>query len=171
MGGGLAAVPEHIPQGTYLGEFGHGDHPDAEGWFGWFDTQVRLHPALSVIDLADFLELLDAAGTSPALQASAIKECLRGCVHPDDFPGFWAAAKAHRQTQDDLMEVVHAAVELATARPTVPPSDSSAGPGSTPESSTGGSLSRVLDRLSTRGDLQLVVWTAAKAKQDAAAAG
>lgn len=159
-----------------VGTFGT-ERPQAEDLtFGYFGAEYRVHPDAGELALVDFLDLaaaieIAADGTPTpeqlgegARQVKAIVDALRELVHPDDFAAFWKAAKAHRQTIEDLTEVAMGLAAAAADRPTERPSDSSDGPQRTEPSSTADSSSQdkrlsVARRLEEQGrpDLALVV--------------
>lgn len=137
-----------------LGSFGNAKpplDPEQVDDFGYFDIRVRVNPGFGDLDLADFLDSATAVDTDDIRAAGFVKEALRAAVHPEDFDAFWSTAKRERQGIEDVLEVLILAIEAVTARPTVRPSDSSDGPGSTTLSSVGGSSSRVIERLEAEG--------------------
>lgn len=138
--------------------------------FGFFGARVRVNPAFGELDLADFFEAISSVDDQDTAQAlAALKSVFRQCILPEDFDGFWSAAKAHRQGVEDLMEVVVAVVEAVAARPTRRPSDSSDGPSPTRATSAGASSSRAIARLEGQGrpDLALLVSRAEESRASA----
>lgn len=146
---------------TSLGQFGT-TRPPAEGFtFDYFDSTLRVHPDLSDLDLLDFVQMagvLESDEVDGMAALHAVMSMLRRLVHPEDFDGFWALAKANRQTIEDLTELAQAVMVGVTERPTEQPSDSSDGQSSIAPSSTVVSSSPVT-RLESAGrpDLALVV--------------
>lgn len=135
--------------------------------FEYFGGTFRMVPMLSDIPLVDFLESAQALGDGPGAGAQRmilVKQFLRDTVHPDDFDRFWLAAKANGQGIDDVANVAIALVESVAERPTVQPSDSSAGLSATPASSEGDSFSRALAKQSGRPDLQVITLMAKEAR-------
>jgi hypothetical protein len=65
-----------------------------------------------------------ACGACEACDADQFDVCPQ--FDPGDFPRFWRVAKATAASAEDLLGVVQQAIEQATARPTPPPSGSSA---------------------------------------------
>lgn len=63
--------------------------------------------------------------TSDMGALAAIYEMLQDCIHPDEWNRFRAHAKKTKADAEDLMSAVQDTVELLTARPTSPESDSS----------------------------------------------
>lgn len=63
--------------------------------------------------------------TSDMGALAAIYEMLKDCIHPEEWDKFRAHAKHVKAGAEELMPVVQQTVELLTARPTSPESDSS----------------------------------------------
>jgi len=72
---------------------------------------------------------------------AAIYDMLRDCLDPADWIRFQDDATAKKADGDQLVAVVSQTIEVLTARPTEPPSDSSPGRSSTSTRSTGSSSS------------------------------
>jgi hypothetical protein len=145
--------------GGSLGSFGTPREAYDET-FDYFGKEVRVHPDLSDLALLEFAEL--GAGLSDASGRDAIAAVwamLRNLVHPDDFDMFWAAARANRQTLEDLTDLCEALVEAVAERPTKRPSDSSDGQRSTGASSGDVYSLPAVQRLERQGrpDLALMV--------------
>lgn len=139
-----------------IGSFGTAREAVAEELtFDYFGEQYRVHPDATDLALVEFMDLaasieIGAGGkvTPESIGAgvqslAAIMSALRELVHPDDFAAVWRAAKANRQTIEDLTELAMGLAAAVADRPTVRPSDSSDGPSSTEQSSTGDSSSPV----------------------------
>lgn len=82
-----------------------------------------------------------SCGTCETCQDERYEECPQR--DPGDWPAFWRLARATGATGDELMEIVQAGVEQATARPTPAPSGSSSPGRVTSVNSKGSSSSRV----------------------------
>ena len=136
-----------------LGSFGTAKpEPEQVDTFGFFGATIRVNPAFGELDLADFFEVAASIDEKDNAQAmGALKAVFRACIHPEDFDTFWATAKRERQGIEDLMGVVMAVVEAVADRPTVRPSDSSAGPSSTSAISADASSSQVIAHLEEIG--------------------
>lgn len=144
---------------TSLGNFGV-ERPAHEADFGYFGKTVRVHPDLSDLALIEFMEsavAIESMGAGEAM--GSVSKMLRSLVHPEDFDVFWKAARANRQTIEDLTTLAEALIESVADRPTVRPSGSSDGPLSTGASSPVVSSSPVVRDLEAKGrpDLALVV--------------
>ncbi len=122
-----------------LGSFGTVREEVEPDTFDYFGTTVRANPAMSDLDMADFMEVavgIDLDNPKQAIRAVAqVKKLLRAHIHPDDFAGFWKTARANRQSLTDLMQIIAAVAEAAAGRPTGRPSASTDGPQPTPGSS------------------------------------
>lgn len=145
-----------------LGTFGTAyDAPAEPDTFDYFGATIRVNPALSDLDLADFLDLfgdLDVDNLKPAQAITVmqgLKQHFRALVHPDDFAEFWRLARANRQGTVDLLAISMALIESVTSRPTKRPAVSTDGPSSTPTSSQSAAVSIVESAYPDRPDLQL----------------
>lgn len=130
-----------------LGKFGTPHAPVAEAeadTFDWFGSDVRLSTEVNEVELIDLMETFTQLDESNPTAIVVVKNGFRLILHPDDFDGFWSAAKQNRQKIEDLMPVLQALMEAATARPTQQPSDSSPGRLPTPVNSPDVSPSAVL---------------------------
>lgn len=143
--------------------------------FGWFGTEIRVHPSLTDIVLMDFAEKAQAIDENSPEVMGFIKMQMRVVIAPEDFDAFWQAALDNGQDSGDLMRVMKTIVETKAERPTQLPSDSSAGHARTVTTSpdvsswpaTEGSQLTAMDRraieaMPGRPDLALVVMEAAK---------
>ncbi len=95
--------------------------------FGWFGTEIRVHPRLTDLLLMDFME--EAAGMEeddPRVMGF-VKAQTRLVIHPDDFDVFWRGALDNGQSSIDLLTVMKTIVESQSQRPTLLPAGSSAG--------------------------------------------
>lgn len=146
---------------AHLGTLG-AERPSVVVTFDYFGEQFTASPTLSDLDYIDFLER--SSGMTPQDPASIVivKEFGRACLAEGEFDRFWTLAKANRQTQVDVFEVLMKVLEAVTARPTESPSGSSDGQQPTETRSTDVSSS-LEARLAGRPDLQLVVKQAAQA--------
>ncbi len=143
-----------------LGVFGEVREAEAEdSTFEFFDQTLRINPDFGILDIVDFIDLARDVDENDLSTIAIVKDLFRTVLHPEDFATFWTAARKNRQDIGDLIKVAFAVIEAVTARPTVRPSDSSAGPSTTSLSSTGGLSSRVIGRLEGQGrpDLALLV--------------
>lgn len=144
---------------TSLGDLGTPRDAVDPDTFGWFGSVVRVNPAMTDLDLADFLEVAGSLDIDDAAQAlaamGALKGFLRSLIHPDDFAAFWAAAKANGQRFADLMTIGRRIIEGVTDRPTGRPSGSTDGPSSTPTNSRSGAASIAASAHPGRPDLQV----------------
>lgn len=107
------------------------------------------------LEFAEVASSVDAEGTAGA---AAVMHLLEAALHPDDWQRFKQCCRKNKaRTERDLMPIVVKAAEARTGRPTQQPSDSSERLLPAEQSSTAGSSSPVMDRLSGRPDLQLLV--------------
>lgn len=88
---------------------------------------------------------------------AAMYDLLEQCIAPADWQRFQDVADRSRADGEQLMEVVAEVMTVLSERPTSRPSGSSDGPLITEPKSAGGFSSPVMDRLSGRPDLQLIV--------------
>ena len=139
-----------------LGSFGK-QHAPVEAaepdTFDWFGSSVRLSSEVNEVELIDLMETFTQLDEANPTAIVVVKNGFRLILHPDDFDGFWTAAKQNRQKIEDLMPVLQALMEAATDRPTQQPSDSSPGRLVTPVNSPVVSPSQVLPG---RPDLELL---------------
>jgi hypothetical protein len=144
--------------------------------FGWYGTQVRVHPEYGELTFLDFVEEVgDLSEDDPRALASA-KSLMRQVVHPDDFDGFWRLARIHVKSQGQLAELNNQILAALAERPTGRPGDSSPGPTPTTPSSAGTSFGpgsdvsaaseRAVAKLEAQGrpDLALVVVAAQESR-------
>lgn len=102
------------------------------------------------------------AGDMEAL--SVIYDLLQSTVAPADWQRFEQAAVDSGADGDELLAVVVDAVKVISGRPTSQPSDSSGGLRTTSPTYAVASSTPVIDRLSGRPDLQLMVRRATEAR-------
>jgi hypothetical protein len=95
--------------------------------FGWFGTEVHVHPQLTDIVLMDFAEQAASIDEDSPEAMGFLKRQMRLVIDPADFEAFWQGALDNGQDSRDLMTVMKAIVENAAQRPTALPSDSSDG--------------------------------------------
>lgn len=132
-----------------IGSFGTPrEAPVEDLTFDYFGVEYRVHPDATDLELFEFMDVaasldtIQAGGEDAAIgSVVAIRSALRNLVHPDDYAAVWSAAKANRQTIEDLTELAMALAAAVADRPTERPSDSSDGPQSTEPSSTDDSSS------------------------------
>lgn len=140
---------------TSLGDLGT-PHAPHDVTFGYFGTEVRVHPDMTDLGLMDLVaDLQDVSDGAKAV--SALRALVAAFIHPGDLDAFWATAKANRQTTEDLSELALSILSAVTDRPTRQPSDSSDGLPSTATRSTDDSSSQALRLLAGRPDLQVAV--------------
>lgn len=142
---------------AHLGDFGEQVDEPEEVTFGYFGETVRVNPALSDLDLVDFVDLV-GDGTGLGLeQVGLIKDFARQCIHGDDFDRFWATARNNRQGITEVYELLAKIVAAVTERPTGRSSGSAGGPSSTSTNSADDDLSTALQRYEGRPDFQLAL--------------
>jgi hypothetical protein len=95
--------------------------------FGWFGETIRTNPNLTDVVLMDFAEEAANIDENSPQAMTFIKRQMRLAINSDDFDRFWSLALENGQDTNDLMRVMKAIVESVAQRPTVLPSDSSAG--------------------------------------------
>ena len=118
----------------------------------FMDEQYRVAEKVGLMPLMRFAHAARKGANADDMEGlAAIYDMLRDCIHPGDWDRFEADATTKKAEGDDLLPVVTQTIELLTARPTQRPSDSSAGPSKTSESSTGSSVP--LDSLTGLGEL------------------
>lgn len=83
-------------------------------------------------------------------------DLLEAVIHPDDWPLFDDACRASRPSGNELINVVRAAMAVASGRPTTRPAESSAGSPTTTPTSTDGSSSPGTSPSPNRPDLAAV---------------
>lgn len=90
---------------------------------------------------------------------TAMYDLLEQCIAPEDWQKFEEHATKQRADGEQLMGFVAEVMAVITDRPTSRPSDSSAGPSTTPASSTDASSRQVINRFESSGrpDLALMV--------------
>ena len=154
-----------------LGDFGV-ERAAVDETFGWFGTEIRVHPDLSDVAVVDLFATVSSVNEStPAADAmAAIGHIGRILVHEDDADTFWTLAKKNRQTMEDIVRLAMAILEALSGRPTELPSDSSDGQRTTTTRSEADSSSRTALRLlEGRPDLQAAVVMAERERQTASA--
>lgn len=143
-----------------LGDFGV-EHPPVDDTFGWFGSEIRVHPDLSDLAIIDLFSSMatygkkDTEAGPDALAAMAGVTAL--LVHPDDVDAFTVLARRHRQTMEDVASLAMELLAALSGRPTQLPSDSSDGQRSTGTRSGDVSSSPALRLLEGRPDLQAAV--------------
>lgn len=95
--------------------------------FGWFGDRIRANPNLTDVVLLDFAEEAANIDENSPQAMTLIKRQMRLAIHKADFDRFWELALENGQDTYDLMDVMKRIVESVAQRPTVLPSDSSAG--------------------------------------------
>jgi hypothetical protein len=152
---------------TRLGDFGSVRDVPERDTFGWFGTEVRLHPSFGELVFTDWVEEHGNLEETDTRSLTATKTLMRRMIDPEDFDSFWALAVKHRQGSADLLKLLQAVVESVTERPTQSPAVSSVGPVSTVPRSGDDLSSPVIARLEGQGrpDLALVHVQAAEARQ------
>jgi hypothetical protein len=146
----------------HLGDFGT-PRPQADFTFGYFGATLRVNPDLSDVAVMDLFAEMGDAGEDPAKGMGALRAVAATLVHPDDVDELWRLVKTNRQTIEDVGTLAAKLIEAVTDRPTLQPSDSSAGLSNTDTSSTDDSSSRALRALRGRPDLQVAVLQAHEA--------
>jgi hypothetical protein len=117
-----------------LGEMGGAERAPLTASFNYFGDSIRVHEDLSEIDVIDFFESaeqINSKASDPAVQQQAmtmIKGFVRRTVHPGDFDRFWSGVKSHRQTGQEVIDLMFRVIEGVTGNPSSPRSASSAGP-------------------------------------------
>ena len=148
--------------------------------FEYFGLVVRVHPDVSDLELVEFMmAAADIDETDEVKGMVALSRYLHGLVHPEDWDGFWRAAKGNRQTLTDLMGTAQAIISAVSGFPTGQPSDSAPGRPSTRRKSKAASSSqprrprqdsdtgRALQLLEGRPDLKVIVADAYEAREAA----
>lgn len=115
-------------QVQFLGDFGE-SHEDIEYTFGWFGNQMRMHPESGQLDYMEFIgQAIEVDEENVADSYRLTMEFLKKQVHPDDWDVFWALAKKHRQSTEELMMTSQKLLAAASGFPTEQPSTSSESP-------------------------------------------
>jgi hypothetical protein len=136
-----------------LGDFGT-ERPAVEDSFGWFGSEVRVHPDISDLTIIGLFAAMQELGEEDGEKMiEAMGGIAAALVHPDDLDEFLGVARSHRQTMEDIATLAMNVIAALAERPTLLPSDSSAGQPTTAASSSSKAL-RVLDG---RPDLQAAV--------------
>lgn len=87
--------------------------------------QFRLAEKVGVLPLLKYSAYADEPNlVGPA--AAALYQVLKDTIHPDDWARWEQVAMDRKAGADDLFAVLSKAIEILTARPTTPPSGSSA---------------------------------------------
>lgn len=136
---------------AHLGDFGEAPPEMEVDTFNFFGASLRINPELSDLSFVDFIEMHGALDGNDPTAMVAIKDFLRGVVHPEDFDEFWTLSKKNRQRLDDLAPIAMGLIEAVTGRPTEGSSDSSSGPSATGASSMDASYSRVIQEHEAEG--------------------
>lgn len=161
----------------HLGSFGKSHAPQDEEVFEFLGEEFKLSPDVSELEFLDFMSKANAidmeASDKAAAQANAmstLKEYLSNVVHESDRERFWATAKKHRQSIEDLMTLANGLTEALNGVPTGRPSVSSTGRPDTEPSSKEDVSSRALEILNGRPDLQMAVLHAQESRTNKEAA-
>jgi len=93
------------------------------------------------------LDSTDMAGLA------ALYSMIQDCIAADEWPRFEQHAIDTKAEADDLMTLVRKVIETLSARPTLPPGDSSAGRPTTSENSKDSSSSPATDGMVSPADL------------------
>lgn len=173
-----SAEPEEKPQEKprdSLGEFGT-PLPEEDALaldidleFTWYGTAIRVHPLASVLDLMEFMAVAgELDERDPALIPPLVR-LLKAYVHPQDYQTFWRLSRANHAKPETFMGIVKAITEFVAERPTERPAASTAGPPSTPETSTPGLSSQDFEAISgpLAGRPDLGLFVVARAEHDA----
>ncbi len=124
----------------------------------FFGETFALTDEIPEFALMEFAEAADSGGTVEGMDGmAAMLRLVIAIVDPADEKRFRATARKNRAGGQDLLEVIKAAFEAATERPTGRPADSSDGPSVIEPRSVVSSDARVSERLAGRPDLQLAV--------------
>jgi hypothetical protein len=167
---GRPPVPTHFAGGQAidLGDLSGDAVEPVFATFAYFGETYRVNPDLTetlVVDLlaeAAHVDVDDprSAGRSEptvAQNAERSKDYVRQHIHPDDFEAMWSAAKANRQSIEQLLMLCWTLLGKISARrgegmvPTTPPSDSSAGRQITSQSLPDGASSQEDDEAAIDG--------------------
>lgn len=147
-----------------LGSFGAA-RPVVDESFGWFGTDIRVHPDLSdlaIIDLFAAMQDVDADENASAVLA-AMGSVSATLIHPADADEFMRLARKNRQTMEDIVRLAMEVLGALAGRPTLLPSDSSDGQQETAPTSTDDSSAKAMRALAGRPDLQVAVLRRSKA--------
>ena len=149
-----------------LGELGNSKREVVDLVFTFFGEKIRVHPEAGELSYADFMSKALEIDEEDAEQGLPLTmSYLREQIHPDDWDTFYATAKKHRQTVEDLMKVSNAILEEVSGFPTEQPTGSSPTPSKTVRKSRAGSSTRdkrsvvdaAMEILEGRPDLQVAV--------------
>ena len=146
---------------THLGSLGKPRDNDAIT-FDYFGTEITAH-TVTDLEYLDFMEQIGSLTPDNPESQRLVKQFARLCFGDETFEQFWTLARANKQSQEDVFEVLMQVVEASTGRPTESPSGSSDGQSPTATRSTDDSSS-LADRLKGRPDLQLVGLQAQEAR-------
>ena len=99
-------------------------------------VRYRMADRIGLMPLLKFAHSASKGMNSEDIEGmAAMYAMIRDCIDPGDFPRFEQAAIDGRAEAEELLKVVSDVIEKLSARPTVRPGDSSAGPPATSESS------------------------------------
>lgn len=84
---------------------------------------------------------------------AALYEMIHDCIHADEWKRFERHAIETKAEAEDLMSLVQKVIEAISARPSLPPGDSSAGRRTTSANSKASSSSPVMDGMVSPADL------------------
>lgn len=137
---------EPVPES--IGSFGTArDVETVDKTFLWYGTTVRVNPYVSELDLIEFLGSAADKDENDLAVVPALTTFLKAMVHPGDWSTFWNLARRnHASMIEDMLPLAYTVIEATTGRPTSRSSASTPGRPSTPESSTPGSSSPVIER-------------------------
>lgn len=118
--------------------------------------QLRLADRIALMALMRFAKIAQSGADSDDMDGLvAMYDLLEQVIDPEDWPRFEFLATKHRDQQDELLAVIQDGITKIAARPTVLPSDYSAGQASISGSSTGGSSSPDVPLLARPGNVHL----------------
>lgn len=131
----------------------------------FFGERFTIADRIGLMPLMRFAKVAQAGVDSADLAGlAAMYDLLEQCLAEDEWRRFQVCADKNRADGEQLMGVVAEVMGKLSARPTSRPSGSSDGPSIIEPRSEAGSSSAVMDRLSGRPDLQLMVMRAQEAR-------
>lgn len=106
-----------------------------------FGETFRVADKIGLMALVKYAEMAKRGATTTDIEGLVVMgQVISGTLYDDaEYARFQEAAIVARADDGDLMEIVKQAIAVMSARPTMRPGDSSAGPSNTGESSTGSS--------------------------------
>lgn len=119
-----------------LGTFGT-EHDALDVDFDYFGTLIRVNPELSGLSLLEVLAVVAEFDEETPTKAvvQAIDDLRAVAIHEGDIDAFRKLFKVNRQSLDDLIDLAKALLEAVAEVPTVQPSGSSSGHGTTEQTS------------------------------------